>query len=178
MTVVLRIAKRRTSWELTDVHTIVQTEFQLREGGIDLRPSVYVLDTGTFEEAVQTHTEHAASFLRSPPNGGVNANLDGLSVEAPTKDGPASTAKFEHARRTHHELVLEDENELRRVVTAFVQDAAARRIAVERRQLLDYANDRLDQNDLEWVRALAEEPGVGWSSKLQKRRAQRERDAT
>lgn len=175
MNVVLRLAYRRTSWEALDVQTILDAEFRGHDGQVDLRPSVYVLESRDRADIVQTHAEHAASFCTSPPNGGVHADLNGLTPRSPVQS--EGTAKFAHARQTHHEVILQNEDELRELIGAFLASATGRRHNVSRNDLLDYANERWDMNDLEWRRALAEEPGQGWATKLKKRRDQRARES-
>lgn len=56
----LRIAKRNTSAELTDVVEYVQAEFSREDGSLDLTLSTYEISS---DQAIRAHTEHYAGLL-------------------------------------------------------------------------------------------------------------------
>src|SRR5690349_1635292 len=114
--VVLRVGKRKTSWETKEVETIVQTEFKERNGVLDLRPSVYVVDApgneAALSEVVRVVAEHTASFLSDPPKGTRNPDLNGLADMVQTP----GNSKFAFANAHHHEISLQDADALRDLV--------------------------------------------------------------
>ena len=81
----IRFGRRRSSWELKDACEIAAVEFRCGDG-YDLFPSLYEAETGNPDElrarTIRLYTEHAASFLGSPPKGIRPLDLSGLR---PTK---------------------------------------------------------------------------------------------
>jgi hypothetical protein len=152
--VVLRLGKRKTSWESRDVDTIVATEFTERNGVIDTQPSVYALDAASRDalrpDVVRVVAEHSASFLNDPPKGSVNLDLAGLAETNQT----AGRSKFEFANSHHHEVQLDSVAGLRDLVRRALAEIDGRLHAVTRNELLDYAAVRLAARDPEWQTAM------------------------
>lgn len=169
---VLRVRRRRASWESGNVDEIVKIEFASRDGGFDLAPSVYVLndDDDRRAQVVRACAEHGASHLQSPPNGGGGIDLAGLCRTEPT---PGQTA-FELTRTHHHEVQLENADELRVLVQGVLSEHEARNLPVTRDDMLDYADARLSAGDKEWIEATR--PGTrghDWLDLIEKRKRRR-----
>jgi len=158
MTILLRIGRRRTSWESADVVTIVETEFRRRDGEIDLRPSVYEV-ADELPTIVRTHAEHCAAAGMHPPRDGcrhVNLAIDGQMVrESPGND------YFEHTNSCHRELVFESEGAMCTFLSEIVKDASTRRRRTHGSDIRSYAKECLAQEDPEWVRFCASHPMGG-----------------
>jgi hypothetical protein len=150
----------------------VKTEFPGKNGGLDLEPSVYELnDEGELHaQVVRACTEHAASLLHNPPNGGGGIDLAGLCRTQPT---PGRTA-FDFTRTRHHEIQLESAEDLRALVQGALTTYESRNQPVTRDEMLDYADARLAAEDDEWLDAT--KPGTqghDWLPLIQKRKRQR-----
>jgi hypothetical protein len=168
---ILRVSKRKTSWETRDVDNIVNTEFKDRDGGVDLVPSVYVLDSAHDDDAlrqdvVRVHAEHAASFLQNPPKGARSIDLDGLVEPSPT---PGET-DFQFANSRHHEVHLSSVDDLRALVQQTLSTLDTRVRPVERDAMLGYAASKLAEQDAEWRAATQPgKPGHEWLALIRKR---------
>lgn len=140
----IRFAKRLSAWEGDpDVPTLKQTEFKHRNGGVDLRPSVYKLDDGS-PEHVQAYAEHAHKI--DPPGTAL-----GLEIVAHDRSRVVETpgdTPFSFTRNNHREVQLDDEGELDELVQA-AKLAARHRIA--KRDVCEYVRGRLSAEDVEWV---------------------------
>lgn len=150
----------------------MKTEFPGRNGGLDLKPSVYVLndDGDRRAQVIRACAEHGASLLRDPPNGGGGIDVAGLCRTTPT---PGQTA-FELTRKQHHEIELESTDELRVIVQGVLKDYEARNQPVTREEMLDYADARLVADDTEWIDATRPgTPGHKWLELIEKRRRRR-----
>lgn len=147
---IIRLGKRRSSWEKTDPRDIAEVEFQDRStGGFDLRPSVYVLDEASL--VVRVRAEHSASCI-SPPRptqSTIEFNVAGATA-APTQPSPGETS-FAFANSAHAELLLADEAELLALVGQLLTQRAQREIAVTGSEVLTYVDERLTAGDPEWV---------------------------
>jgi hypothetical protein len=154
--IVLRVSKRRTSWESRNVDEIVQTEFKTRDGVIDTEPSVYVLEAESEQtlrsDVVRVVAEHAASFLNDPPKGAKHVDLQGLANTARTP----GTSRFTFANARHHELAVGDVDALRGVIERAIADIDQRFHPVDRDELIAYAAARIDADDPEWASALTD----------------------
>lgn len=164
---VIRVGKRKTSWESQDVDTIVNTEFKDRDGVIDTQPSVYEVtasnDAQLRQDVVRVVAEHAASFLNDPPKGTRNLDLDGLATATPTP----GESKFSFANAHHHEVQLGGLDGLRDLVRRALVDVDRRLHSVSREELLGYAATQLAADDAEWTGALADREA--WLRLIKKR---------
>ena len=116
---------------------VVLAEFS-RDGAVDLRPSVYVLDAdpdAIGALVVRIHAEHTASFLR-PPNVAAGVDFDGVG-EPHLEPSPGET-RFRFANERHHELLLDDENALRKLIDAVRETIDGRVHSVSLAQMLDH----------------------------------------
>src|SRR5690242_18134969 len=98
---VLRLGKRKTSWEVTAASEIIDAEFKDKEGVIDLSPSVYVIEPALDQARatiIRIHTEHAASLLRDPPKGAIDVDLNGITPIEPTRTAGATKFAFANER--------------------------------------------------------------------------------
>lgn len=172
MNPLLRFGRRRSSWELDDAGAIADVEFRRVDGTLDLAPSVYEVeasDPGEIRASIiRLYTEHAASFLRSPPKGIRPLDLEGLSESVPT----AGKALFWFANRCHRELRLPARGDLLRLIEQ-VKRECARRILEEvtASTMLDYASERLLAEDPEWLAAIEPTQNASaWLALIEKRR--------
>lgn len=178
---VLRMCRRRSSWELTDPLEIARIEFQRpADGALDLRPSVYCLYADGADElharVVQARAEHAKSFAR-PPSGQGTFQVDAFEATQAEVIPSGGGSLFAYTREAHAELHLRDEAELLELVRRLMDELGARSFEVSREDLLDFMIERFAARDPEWVAALA--PGrIGdWDKPIQKRRAQKSQTA-
>jgi hypothetical protein len=175
--VILRPGRRLTAWQDDgDPRTAAEIEFPGKGGGIDLEPSVYVLEVESEELgklAERVLAEHHASGLNKPPGVVFAVDLEGI-CPAPIPEERAS-AKFGLTRSSHHFLKFGALDELADLVMRVRQDKATRIIESSREALLEYAESRLNAIDEEWKAAYEGQLGSGWKEKIDKRRADRDR---
>jgi hypothetical protein len=154
---VIRLARRRTAWESTDVQQLVETEFLTRNGTVDLSASVYVFDvspaafTGTL---VQVRAEHVASFLNPPRERdyGTNVDLQGTLPRAPAPEDGATSFRF--TIEAHRNAVFHDRQELEATLRAALVDITDRIHDVTRREVIEYIRRRRELADPEWLALL------------------------
>ena len=174
---VVRLGRRRTSWELADARAIAQVEFQDHStGGLDLRPSVYVLkaDASALPElALRARTEHSVSFLSPPTGGFAPGDLRAEGLGATSVASPGNT-RFEFTTEVHAELHLPDEMALLHLVDALKTDFVRRHLPTSQAQVLAFIAARLDAKDAEWERVLnGDEKKLGdWRRLVEKHRRQ------
>ncbi len=151
---VVRLGRRKTAWEKTDPREIADVEFQDRStGGLDLRPSVYVI---TAEPAdlrplvVRVRAEHSASFMSPPrPVGTLEFNVDGATTAQ--LQPSAGETKFQYANSIHAELLLQSIDELLALIATLRLERDARAISVSGNDVLAYVDARQAANDPEWT---------------------------
>jgi hypothetical protein len=167
----LRLGRRRSSWELQDASAIADVEFRSGEGH-DLTPSAYEVDARDEHElralTVQVCTEHAASFLGSPPTGVPPLDISGIDRPIATP----GTTLFRYANSCHRELLFANDAELLRVVERIKSEITNRRVEdVTRSDMLGYASERLSTNDPEWMKATTTPQNASaWVALIQKHR--------
>ena len=148
----LRICRRRTSWESeTDLETTFRTEF-CRDGLPDLRLSVYEIDEA--DDVVRSHAEHSASANADPPSGSTNVDLYGH----PKVQVVTGASAFQFTRQRHREMVFTHEQELRNFVAFVRANFDGRAYPTKKKQLLDYARERMATRDQEWIDFCNESP--------------------
>lgn len=168
----LRICKRRSAWEAADPETIVKTEFIQDNGDIDLTPSVFIVEPDGDRDVVQIQAEYGASNLervRSPGSADVAGLFPGRLSEEPGE------TKFRRTREAHRSITFGSEEELRAFVGALLS-AGDRLVSLEVEKLLDYAAERLEEMDAEWLTACAERPGVLWIDQIRKLKQRKEKE--
>ena len=156
----IRFARRLSSWEseIGD-EDLLQTEFWDRNRGqLDLRPSVYEIDTS---EVVRAFAEHATAFNPPGSAGGVDVGGTGRPVDAT----PGDTG-FSFTMEVHRELVLADKEDLLALVRHVRDSLAARTHRVSKGQVRDYARSRLLAGDEEWERAKVADDAQDWLVKI------------
>jgi hypothetical protein len=171
MNSLLRFGRRRSSWELDDAGAIAAVEFRQGDGH-DISPSAYEVDNGDADElrarTIRLYTEHAASFLGSPPNGIRPLDLSGLRPTAATAGGTA----FQYANSCHRELRLTSDADLLRLVEQVKREIDRRSMPeVPASAMLDYASERLLAKDPEWLAATTPPRNASaWIRMIEKRR--------
>lgn len=140
---IVRFTSRVTLWEKPplDLDEIVETEFKPWRSDF-LTPSVYEIESA--EHVVRICTEHAASIPLDPPKG---AAVDLSGREARAKLG--ESRYFEFARQNHRELAFLDEADLRNFI-ATIEGIEARLYRVSRRELKEFARQKINNGDPEW----------------------------
>lgn len=135
----LRRFWREASFELDDL-SFARTEFRLGDGEPDLNLSLYACDS-----AVRVHAEHVGSHLK-PPVELVHANV-ALLLPRATEQTPGDS-KFSFTRDVHHELHLQDVEELNHFAASVRAAGAQTTLDC---CLATYVQSRLDANDPEWT---------------------------
>lgn len=160
----VRFARRRANWEDPNLTTaeLQEREFKARNGGPDLRPSVY--ETDNFEQRlVQTYAEH--SHRIDPPRTAlafdVSAAVPGELLPTPG-DSP-----FEYTRRQHREVVLRSHQELLSFIDA---TRTTPRRGVSKREVEAYVQRQLANSDTEWTRVASQPNAKTWIRKLAAKR--------
>jgi len=148
---VLRVVRRLSAWEKEDPREIAAVEFQdRRTGGLDRRPSVYVLeapdDRSMRRATVQVRAEHTIAFLR--PQGGTDLDLQGVGGEPERSPG---TTGFPFADQAHAELLMPDEPSLLALVQVVRQELERRTVETPQREILDYIVGRVEAEDGLWL---------------------------
>lgn len=109
----LRVLRRKTSFEESDPNEILSAEFELGDGTPDLRPSVYDVNP---RDVVAIVTQHSAG-----------AGLDRVTAPRehpdlrPIHDGdvaqtPSDCDWFSEAKTAHRELILTSRDQLLRLI--------------------------------------------------------------
>ncbi len=154
-----RFAKRRAAWESGNPTEIREVEFKSRDGGADLRPSVYQVDD---PELVRTYAEHAAAApLRDPPTTTRCLDLEGTSDEISDEPG---NSWFRFSRERHREIVFSGTDALEEMIRIVVRDAARHR-DVKKADILQYARDRFAEKDVEWQALKESDRAPSWVKK-------------
>jgi hypothetical protein len=133
----VRFARRLANWEVRlSVEELQRREFKDRDGGPDLRPSVYDVEA-RHEVVVRAYAEHATAF--DPP-----ATALGIDVTNPPRETipTPSTADFAFTRERHRVIKLNDLAELH----ALIRD--------------------IERGDEEWQRAVTSQDAKPWLVKL------------
>lgn len=155
----LRIGRSRSIWEDGTLEEILRLEFPSRDGGVDLRPSVYLVET---HEVDRARSEHLVGRLGPPlPLAGVDLDLNGFVPPTPSR----GTGDFEFTNSRHAELLLENADQLRDVARA-VQAQEPRRLGRSLDSVMSYVASRLAVDDPEWVQRMADAPK--WKKVLSK----------
>lgn len=163
MTFPLRVGRSRSIWEDGTDDEILRKEFPSKDGGVDLRPSVYRVEP---DDAVRATAEHVLQRLGPPVAVGVlELNLECL---APLLSVRASGC-FEFTNECHAELLVENQRYLRELI-ATIRRNRDRRIQRDRDAIMRYVAERLQVADEEWVGFMESHPRwhdavARWSSK-------------
>ncbi len=137
----LRFARRLANWEEElPAEELQVREFKARDGGPDLRPSVYEIERT--EERVQIYAEHAHRI--EPPRRALAIRL--AVAERELKETPGDTP-FELTRERHREIALQGTEELMSLIRE--ADGAPKQI-IERSEVQEYVRGKLAASDTEW----------------------------
>jgi hypothetical protein len=142
----IRFARRLANWEQSlPVAELQKREFKARDGGPDLRPSVY--EIGALEsELVRAYAEHAY---------GIEPDREALALDVTTAANrhvaTACAGPFAFTRERHREVLLGSQEELLSFI-ATVRDSAPRQV-VSRDEVRCYVRGRLGEQDPEWCSA-------------------------
>ena len=159
----VRFARRLANWEAPlSVEELQRKEFKHRDGGPDLRPSVYELDA-RHEAVVRAYAEHATAF--DPP-----ATALGIDVADPRRETipTPSTADFAFTRERHREIKLNDLAELHALIRDVLVNLDERRHPVTKLEAVAYARLQLARGDEEWQRAVTSQDAKPWLVKLRR----------
>lgn len=174
---VLRLGRRRSAWEKTEAREIADVEFRdSHRDGLDLRPSVYVLDidpNGEKSIVVRTRAEHSASFMSPPrPNAGsLEFNVEGATAAEVVSS--AGETLFRFTQDAHAEIQFSSEEDVVRLVETMLQQRAQRSYPVSPSEVLSYVETQLNANDPEWVEVAGTESGA-WADAVRAFRRKRE----
>lgn len=172
---VVRLGRRRTSWELDRAADIAAIEFQDHAtGGLDHRPSVYVLrgdDAALQRLALQARAEHSVSHLNPPTGSFAPGDCRVENLGATLNPSPGDTL-FAFTRAAHAELHFSSDDALLTFVEALRRHHAARHLPTSRDAVLEYIAARLNADDAEWVTVLAADNKKqgAWRLLVEKRR--------
>jgi len=160
----IRFAKRLASWEdpSLSLDELQRLEFKARDGGPDLRPSVYEVDDFAVR-AVQSYAEHAHAF--DPPRTALALDVDD-AVLGNCQPTPGDTP-FAFTREAHREIVLHDDADLLEFIGR-VKSMVRRYVSKTDVQL--YVRGRLDSGDREWTTVASNPDAKGWVRKLAAKR--------
>jgi hypothetical protein len=156
----VRFARRLANWEDPNlsVDLLQEREFKARDGGPDLRPSVYEIDV-LEPRVVQTYAEHAHKI--DPPQSALA--LDVAVVVPGELAVTRGDTPFRFTQEQHREILLRDRAELLAFIKA---TTTVPQRTVAKREVHDYVRTRLDAADPEW-KAVASEPNAkSWVRKL------------
>lgn len=148
----LKFAKRKAAWEdiannKMSIDEFQKTEFRNRDGGPDLRLSVYETEPD-HPTSVRAYAEHAAGAPIDPPKATIAVDTSGLwSALEKTPGNP----KFSFIKDRHRELVLNDENNLKQLIKDLLLAISSRREALTKNEVVAYARSRIVANDTEWL---------------------------
>lgn len=156
----IRFARRLANWEdpALSVEELQAREFKARDGGPDLRPSVYAVDD-VAGRLVQTYAEHAHR-LDPPPTA---LALDVATVVPGTLVTTPGEAPFRFTREQHREVELRDHAQL----LEFVRVArSVQRHEVRKGDVVAFVRGRLAVADAEWVAVASKGDAKPWLRRL------------
>jgi hypothetical protein len=158
----IRFAKRLANWEEPlSIEELQQREFKAKDGGPDLRPSVYELHPD-HTEVVRAYAEHSTALdLRT----GLGVALSVTNRELLSTSG---NPRFAFIRDRHREIKLNSVDELRALIRDLQSNLADRRHLVSKEETIAYARQRIDEGDAEWREAVDAYGAKAWLVKLQK----------
>lgn len=143
----LRIARRKTSWEEKDPIAIYQAEFEDKNGEPDLSPSVYEVQVS---DVVRIATEHCAgSNLRDVPSR-QHVDLQKFYSGTPRRV-PSNNQWFHFAREAHCELPFNSRDELI-LMLGQVCERGCVRYPVTRENVKEFLGRQREEKDPEWLR--------------------------
>lgn len=162
-TSLLRVAKRRTSWELeTSFEDALRAEFRTKAGEWDLCLSVYEVQPSR-HVIIRTHAEHAAGARMDPPRGGALINLARETQQADQSViAVPNTSPFSFTRNAHREIHFPSTADLQSFAKYIFLDIEQRRHRTGKDELRNYVSDRISSSDPEWVEYCAANPK--WAS--------------
>jgi hypothetical protein len=149
----VRFARRLANWEgALTAEELQKREFKARDGGPDLRASVYALNDEP-AHLERAYAEHMASLDMKT----------GLGVDLATPARPflvnAGNPAFAFIRDRHREIPFRDGEELLIFLQAVIDSLAPRKREVAKQAASTYVRERLAEGDGEWCR-VAEAPGA------------------
>lgn len=158
---VLRFAKRRSSWEEPTAAGVREIEFTNRGTGVvDLRPSVYSLEEA---EVLRAYAEHAAAAPIEPESVPLGIELGGMNLKV---EPSAGNDKFELTRMRHAEVIVADVAALDALIDVVRSELPARSRALKKADVRKYVQEKLAAGDEEWSRLAAESTSKEWVRKL------------
>ena len=132
----MRMARRRTSWEIDDHDQLIKLEFSTAEDVPDLALSVFQIASREDEAhevtKVQAAAEYWASYMEpSPPMSRDHVDLEHLPgiEKIQTTD---SETEFLFTRQAHRELIIHDEPALGSLVKTLRETVKQRLLPVTR----------------------------------------------
>lgn len=151
----LRVAKRRTSWQPgVPIQDLLETEFRTPSGNADLSPSVYEIPS-TQQNIVRAHSEHAASAGLDPPRGGNNIDFSGW----PNIQSTPGNSAFLFTSARHREMAFANIQELRSFVETVLLNLQQRIRPTTKQELVTYSRERIAARDVEWLEFCHNSPG-------------------
>lgn len=154
MSLLLRVIKRRTSWEKSAEEFY---ELELSNGAeADLNISVYEVRDDA-QTVVRVISEHWASTKEPEPHSPCGA-VDVSNTGNGTLEAVLGEGCFEFTRTTHRELRFMNESEVRGLARLLVSERESRTRTVEREKVRTYVAERVASQDAEWVHLAASKP--------------------
>lgn len=156
----VRMIRRRSIVETTDVNEVRKAAFSERDGSPDLNVSTYETE---IDRLVQLRTEHCAGASNDRPSGFGHLDVSGL------RDGVSTAGNdwFEYSNSAHRELKFADESELLAYI-ATVLAANCNCHDIETARCKAYLRDHAD--DPEWQRYFRDHPnGAAWLAMAKKK---------
>lgn len=151
MALILRVVSSSAAWERGNPEEIVEYNFRAREGGIDLKPSLYEA-TDDPAEIVRVMAEHSTGSNSLRGMRGVD--VAGICPRAPI--ATPGNLRFAFTRARHRELVLHDREELIEIVRRALPELDARTRLAEKPAIKAYVTERVRARDPEWLAFFAE----------------------
>lgn len=147
----MRCLKRKFSvFHDSSPDDFIRMEFRAREGGRDMRPSVYL--TGD-DRSLQTRAEHT-TLIKDPPKSASSLAIATCPPGASEADTPGATG-FDQADQAHREFVFESPHALNTFaghIFDACQGTGAMQLSHSRQSIVSYAAGRVRAEDPEWVR--------------------------
>lgn len=153
MALILRVVSRWSVWERGAPNEIVDYHFRAREGGTDLRPSVYETDDDA-AEILRVMAEHSSGSNSLTTMRGID--LAGACLRDPI--ATPGDLRFTFTRGRHRELVLESRQELVEIVRRVLPELEARTRVADKRAIKEYVASAVEASDPRVARVLPRAP--------------------
>lgn len=144
MSLLLRVAKRKASWDDIENEESLRAEFGVEGGLLDLSLSVY--EVNEKERSLQVSAEHQAGSGLNP-KGQPCYDFSGAKIVQET----LGETGFEFTQNAHREIKFENDGDLKAFIKQLAKNLRSHHFPVEKKHIREYSKGRIEKEDPEWL---------------------------